>query len=92
MPSIYIPHKTETFLARSKPLNDGLEELCLLQIGRPLTQDDIAEYCGVSQNLVHRIEKRAMKKLRAGLAELGIRPNGRFRGVDTRGIMRSGGL
>lgn len=68
----YIPHKTEAYLARMKPLNDGLEELCLLQLSRPLSQQEIADYCGVSQNLVHRVEKRARKKLLAGLAKLGI--------------------
>lgn len=53
-------------------VDESLEELCDLQIGKPLDQSDIAEYCGISQQSVCKIEKRAMRKLLSGLRRIGI--------------------
>lgn len=68
-------------------IDDALRELCDLQIGRPLSQEDIADYCGITQQFVSKIEKRARKKLRFRLGALGIKPNGK-RGYDLRAAMR----
>lgn len=57
-------------------VDESLAELCELQIGRPLDQSDIAEYCGISQQAVCKIEKRARRKLIRGLREIGITRSG----------------
>ena len=84
----YVPYKSPAFLARSAPLDNGLKDLCDLQIGRPLSQRDIAEFCGVSQQLVCRVEKRAMRKLRTRLAAIGIKHTPGFRGIDRRAALK----
>lgn len=37
--------------------------------GKPLTQREVAESCGISRSYVSRIEKRAIEKLREAFGE-----------------------
>ena len=38
-----------------------------------MTQDEVAESCGVSRNYIQQIEKRAMEKVRAELQKRGFK-------------------
>lgn len=66
----------------------GLKELCDLQLGKPIAQADLADYLGVTQQCICRIEKRAKKKLRARLAAIGVKALPGNRGLDLRSAMR----
>jgi hypothetical protein len=80
----YVPRPPR---ADSLRIDAALGELCDLQIGRPLSQRDIAEYCETSQMLIYKIEKRAKKKLRARLAALGIKSSN-FKTLDPRAVLK----
>lgn len=75
MPSVYTPYKSPEFLARMAKFDDGLAELCDLQLNRPLSQRQIADYCGVSQQRVQQVEKVARQKLVCRLKAIGITRN-----------------
>jgi len=73
---------------KAQEFDRGLEELCDLQLQSPLAQRDIAEYLGVSQQCVCKIEKRAKRKLRHRLALIGVKALPGGRGLDLRAAMR----
>lgn len=51
--------------AKSRRVDLGLALLSVLvKPGRPLTQEDIALWCGCSRGGIYMLEQRAMKKLR----------------------------
>ena len=81
----YVPRpKSARYLA----INAGLEELCDLQLERPLSQRDLAQYLGVTQQFVCKIERAALRKLRSRLERIGVKAMPGGRGLDLRAAMR----
>ena len=58
-------------MAPLKPdIDVGLALLSVLAIpGVPLTQDDIAAWCGCSRSMIYAIEKKALRNLRCRLGD-----------------------
>ncbi len=83
MPSIYIPREKSP---RTRRIDDALERLCATAT-RPLTQDEIADACGISQQAVAKIEFLAKRKLTLRLRAIGVVRTGR--GLDTRAAMKA---
>lgn len=88
-PSDYKPYKSPATLAKTAEIDTGLEELCDLQVGTPLSQKQIADYCGCSQQLIHLVERSARRKLKERLARIGVVPLPGSRGLDLRAAMRA---
>jgi hypothetical protein len=82
--SKYVPRQS---LAGQR-IDSALGELCDLQIGEPLTQAQIADFCDCSQMMIYKIEKKARRKLRTRLEALGIVPLPGGRGLDVRAALR----
>ncbi len=83
MPSLYTPRAKS---ARSLRIDDALERLCTTAT-RPLTQDEIADACGISQQAIAKIEFLAKRKLTLRLRAIGVVRTGR--GLDTRAAMKA---
>ena len=75
----------------SKPEIDlGLALLSALAIpGVPLTQGDIAAWCGCSRSMIYNIEKKALRNLRGRLSDDDLEALGNFLQRDRRTAARS---
>lgn len=54
-------------------LDKGLARMIVERSGRAHTQQEIAEYCGISRAGVSQVETRALRRLRVFCAEKGIK-------------------
>lgn len=59
----------ETRAERKQRIDVLLADLCSQAPGHPFSQEEIADYCGVSRQLISDIEREALKKVRAKLGE-----------------------
>lgn len=84
-PSDYVPRPKNP---RRLAIDNGLAELCDLQLGQPLSQHVIAEFCGVSQQFICKLERQAKRKLQFRLAQIGVRALPGGRGMDLRAALR----